>query len=222
LGVTVTNTGDFDPAEAIRQHRAEQEAETQRIEDEKRRAREREDKHRADMVKLLRHAEEQLGEIHDPIVSEFVIEETWVTRHLFKRLRHHRRQKAIYHGSWLALASTTHERRSTSRRGLVKLRRPHVGYAFAQIDDWDPRNNAHFEIHLTNDFGEELSSRPLWGGNFRIVASLEDAVDSIKTLPSQEQRAMSAIGTLAKAVAQVLNFVENGQPPNPEVIPYEY
>lgn len=79
----MTSTGDFDPAKAVdfdqdkarervRQQQAEKEAEKKRI-------REGKDQGRANKQKLLRHADEQLETIDDPVVSEFVVTERWYT-----------------------------------------------------------------------------------------------------------------------------------------------
>ncbi len=179
----MTSPGDFDPVKAVqgaRQQRAAEEAE-------KRRRQAQGDLYHAELgdnrLKLLRYADEQLEDIRNPIVSEFVISETWWKRRIFGEARHHRRQKARYYGSWLALSSTRprfdHHTASNNRVGLVKLRQPRAGYAFVKIDGWDPRNVAYFDIALTNYFGEKLSSSSL--PDFRIVASLEEVTETIDT-----------------------------------------
>jgi len=71
----MTNRADFDPAEAIqgvRKQQAEEEAK-------KRAGEEAEEQRRANVLKLLRYAEEQLEEISNPVVSEFVVTERWWT-----------------------------------------------------------------------------------------------------------------------------------------------
>jgi hypothetical protein len=75
LGETVPNSGEFDPAEAVqgfRRQRAAEEAEKQRVQAQ-------EDLRRARIRKLLRYADEQLEDIRNPVVSEFVITEQWWT-----------------------------------------------------------------------------------------------------------------------------------------------
>jgi hypothetical protein len=69
LGETVPSPGNFDPAKAVRQQQAEeQHAQAQR------------DLYRANILKLLRYADDQLEEIRNPVVSEFVVTERWWTQ----------------------------------------------------------------------------------------------------------------------------------------------
>lgn len=221
------HTGDFDPAEAIRRQRAAEEAERQREESEARRIQATRERNRADRLKTLRYAEGQLGDVRDPVVSEFVVTERWQLREGFFRVRFRGFQREIrYYGSWLALGSTVRGAGGSvsERRGLVKLREPDVGYAWVTAGGSDPRNTAHFETHLGV---LESSPRPARyeetrDTGFRIVASLEEAADSVEKLPSPEQRDMASIEILTKAVGHALSFVETGQPPRPEVIPFDY
>lgn len=232
------NTDDFDPAEAIRKHRAAEETERQCDEAEERRIQAMRERNHADILKTLRYADEQLEGIRNPVVSEFVFTEKWFRESGFfrKRTKRHERQTR-YYGSWLALGSTTHEGSNvSSKRGIVKLREPRVGYAFVQINDGDLRNVVYLDIRCTNipltrfgADGEWCRYSLIRSGNFRIVASLEEAADtlegsadSIKRLPSQEERDMASVGKLTKAVGHALNFVETSQPPKPEVIPFDY
>jgi hypothetical protein len=228
LGETVPNTGDFDPAEAIRQQRAVEEAEEQREEikkkreeAEKKRRQAQEDLRRADILKLLRYADEQLEDIRTPILSEFVITERWVTRGIFGGLRSHRREQARHYGSWLALRSTRGT--SVSKSGLVKLRQPRYGYAFVRIDnDWDPRNVGHLDLALTNDFGTKIDSPCILRGTFRIVTSLEEVTERIVTAGTELMfNRYTSLGELTKAVEQALDFVATSQPPEPEYIRYD-
>lgn len=71
--------GNIDPAKAVqgvRQQRAAEEAERQRKEQ---LAQEQRDQHRANVLNLLRYADQKLEEIPNPVVSEFVVTERWYT-----------------------------------------------------------------------------------------------------------------------------------------------
>lgn len=65
------NSGDFDPAKAIQGVRQKQ------TEEQRRQA--QEDQLRANHLELLCHAEKRVEAMHNPIVSEFVIDERWWT-----------------------------------------------------------------------------------------------------------------------------------------------
>ncbi|MGH8603177.1 MAG: hypothetical protein ACREXR_10510 [Gammaproteobacteria bacterium] len=259
------NTGDFDPAEAIdfnqdkarqrvRQQRAAEEAEKQRVQAQ-------EDSRRASVRKLLLYADEQLEDIRNPIVSEFVIGERWWAverisdprdRRAFEvklqsdpdqrlistedpgffsnRYKHAVAQRqyrvlARYYGSWLSLSNTSGAYESI--KGLVKLRQPRAGYAFASIqNDWDPRNVGNIFIDVNDLVSAGSHSRVSWriasknlGRNyvdqhfrihFRIFESLEEAAEGECNNVSVE--------SLTKQVTQALDFVATGQPPEPKLI----
>lgn len=74
----MSNPDDFDPAEAIRQERAVDEGRKQREQAEKQHVQTQDDLRRASILKLLRYREQQLENIRNPVVSEFVVtEEVW-------------------------------------------------------------------------------------------------------------------------------------------------
>lgn len=215
------NTGDFYPAKAIqgaRQQRAAEEAKKakKRAAEEvaKQRAQAQRDLQRADDLKLLRYADEQLEEIRNPIVSEFVVTERWATKSWWRGYKQHRRQTR-YYGSWLSLTSTRGPMSGdASRSGLVNLRRPRTCYAYVRINEGnvhinegsDPRNVGHINVVLTDAFGRRGFQV---GYVFRIFASLEEATEAVHPNGSL----ILSVGP--GAVAQALDFVATGQPPNP-------
>ncbi len=239
------NTGDFDPAEAFRQLRAKEQG-----------VQAQQDLFRANILKLLRYADEQLEEIRNPVVSEFVLTETWWTQESkrisdkrapedFKRtLRadqtiigtpekeggffrprytytvatsHKHERQTSYYGSWLSLESTHFEGHSSYRRGLMKLRQPHAGYADLQLVGWDPRNVGHITIELTDSYGRERSYPRTPSGHsgyFCIHESLEETAVIPRDISYDHQ-----IKQLTKFVKQALDFAATGQPPEPFYIP---
>jgi hypothetical protein len=178
-GGIVANPGDIDPAKAINfdQDEARERVRRQKAaeEDEKQRAQEQEDLRRANIRKLLHYADKELEEIRNPIVSEFVVTEIWWSEvGLFRKRHEERRRQTRYCGSWLALVCTIHEGSGSSRRGLVKLREPQVGYAFADINAWDPRNVGYIAQELTDRHGRETFLQAPDHRSFQIFASLKE------------------------------------------------
>lgn len=230
------NPGDFDPAEAIRQQRAAEEARKQREQAEKQRVQTQEDLRRANILKLYRYAEEQLENIRAPIVSEFVVVEKRPSEVGFfrKRTIYHQRETR-YLGSWLWLrthfkAPGYEDRGDSKKEGLVKLRRPRAGYAYVAIR-YD-LESVPYVASVRNDGGRSRDLRQTaWdprsvtcitikfdsGGSevfqwpnyqqFQIFPSLEDAAEGTHRRYSVE--------ILTKNVTQALDFVATGQLPDP-------
>lgn len=245
----MTNPSDFDPARAIRQQRDAEEATKQREEVERQRAKAQRDEHRVKVLKLLRYADEQLENIRNPVVSEFVVDERWwtpeseqisdkrepdefrrtlrtnqriagyegdvklfrPTRYIYTIVTSHRhRSQTRYYGSWLSLDITRGV--LSERQGLVKLRQPHAGYAFVRLGGWAPHTKDHIPINLTDHHGRKIhpSSTGPGGINqyFRLYKSLAPVIAD----------SYSSVERLTKHVTQALDFVETGQPPEPEWI----
>lgn len=212
------NPGDFDPAEAvqgIRQQQAAEEAAKQRAQAQEAQR----DLYRANILKLLRYADEQLEDIRNPVVSEFIVTEWWWTEKWWtSRLKGHHRQTR-YYGSWLSLSNTRGDSSSTydnTITGLVKLRQLRAGYAKVKItDNWDPRNASNIILVANNIYSwQALQIRPDKGrgGAFQVLTSLEEVT---------EDKNLGGVETLTKCVTQALDFVATGQPPEPQRIEHD-
>lgn len=185
------NPGDFDPARAVNFDLAKtlQDTSQQRAADQ--RARAERDLLRANVLKLLRYAEEQLEDIPNPVVSEFEIEPGPNHVERFFEIRPHLRPQVRYYGSWLALWMTRgrHYSGPDKKYGLVKLRQPPGGYAYlVSSSGWDPRH------------GGSVSP---YGPSFETFASLEEASGGAP---------LGNIEGLTEAVRRALYFVATGQP----------
>lgn len=243
----MSNPGEFDPAEAIRQQEATEEAERRNFQAQGA-------VNRANMLKLYSYAEERLEAIRDPVVSEFVVTEQWWTpepnwisrrkmradqhviehrsvglftnRDEYKVATRHERQTR-YYGSWLWLVNTRGGSTNNTRSGLVKLQRSHAGYVYVGVGGWDPREVGHVIVGLTDLRGRELPGRSWNHPGFQVLASLEEVVGdeafiTVSSNLSQHFPTGTEIERLTRAVRQALDFVSTGQPPEPKQIHNDY
>lgn len=205
------NSGDFDPAKAIQGFRQQRDAE----ESKKRAAEEaaeqrrqaQEELRRTNLLKMLRYADEQFEEIHNPVVSKFVIDEGSSIEMVgfFRKRAIHRQHTTRYYGSWLLLYSMVSTPddwggHSYSRSGLVKLCQPHTGYALVETEerDWDPRNVV------------------VWSGRCRRFTSLEEVAEGMpRRFRFPVYGDPTSLENLTKAAAQALDFVATEKVPDP-------
>jgi hypothetical protein len=161
-------------------------------------------------------------------------EYTIATRHM---------RETPYHGSWLLMSNcllyTIHfsgdfdPEEVYGLEGMVKLRRPHAGYAYVKMksstgNGQDPRGVGSVHINLTDNLGNKI---PNDEGNYQTDHERRRRSSPFGSLPHYDFQVFSSlveapevplmlsidIEEVAKNVEQALHFVATGEPPDPNL-----
>lgn len=212
------NPGDFDLANAVRQQRAEEQ-----------RVQAQQDLFRANILKLLRYADEQVEEIRNAIVSEFVFTEKWSTTEqisdkrapeAFKRELRAGQQiistedgGSIFRPRTIYTVATGHERQTRYYGSWLALNSTSgvSNYRSGLVKLRQPRTG--YAYVQTGGWDPRNVGRI--EGIPQIYESLEEATEDISPRIGFY---FSHVEQLTKPIRQALDFATTGQPPTPKHI----